>query len=194
MRWEIACSDFMVGALSKEGPRISAMAIWHRPEASQIQQYPEFELFEEEVLFGYSASVDFRCGGPNDAKRCLLESWRHRGVQVESDWDFRGSLFLNDSHLSFSFYLPEEQMAALQGTLLMALATPKQMNMMVRLDAGLIIGDLSISVQPNLKAQWMNGEIEIGLVGCPNVSLVFGELVKARPAWSDILAIHTREI
>jgi hypothetical protein len=194
MRWEIACSDFGIDALFEEGPRISALAIWHLPESYQTQQYPEFELFEEEELFGFGASLDFRCGGPGDAKLSLTRSWAHEDIKSESDWDFGGILFLSKKHLSFTFFLPELQMAALQSTLLAAIASAKPMNLIVRFNGHLIIGDRGIAVQPDLKEKWLRGDCEMGLVGHPKVSLVFGDLVRPRPTWSDLIARHSQEI
>ena len=123
MRWEMACTDFGLDALSEEGPRISAMTIWHLPEAYQTQQYPEFELFEEQEFLGFSASLDFRSGGPDAAKLSLTRSWAYEGIKSESDRDFSGSVFLSEKHFSFSFFFPEPQMAALQSSLLAAVAS-----------------------------------------------------------------------
>ncbi|NBZ87115.1 hypothetical protein [Stagnihabitans tardus] len=194
MRWEVACSDFGIDALCEEGPRISSKALWHLPEAYQVQQNPEFELFEEEELLGFTASLDFRCGGPEEPKRILTESWTYCGIKSSGDWDFSGTLFLNSGHLSFCFFLPERQMASLHANLLAAVASPKAMNFVMRFNGPLIIGDRSIAVQPELKEKWWNGDCEIGLVGHPKVSLVFGDLVPPHPTWSDLIARHSREI
>lgn len=193
MRWEIACSSFSVDALCAEGPRILAKASWHLPESLQIQQYPEFELSEIEGLFGCTASIDFRCGGPDDIKRELAEGWRYLGVDVSEGWQPSGTLFLHDQHLSFRFFLPENQMISMQSSLLSSLTSSRNTNMVVNFRGYLILGSHGISVQPELKSKWLRGECELCLVGRPQVNLVFGDLVRSAPSWSDLIALYARQ-
>ena len=181
MYWEVIASDFGIDPLCQEGPKISANALWHVPVAYQLQPTPDFELFEEEELFGYSASVEFRCGGHAEALSALKDGWWGHDVKTTEDWEFSGKLFLNSGHLQFCFYFPEKQMTEFQGAILASFASTRPMNLVIRFSGHLIIGDLGIAIQPELKQKWLNGDLEIGLVGKPKVSLMFGGLVQVPP-------------
>ena len=83
MRWEVACTDFGLDALCEQGPSISAIATWHMPEAYQTQQYPEFELFEEEDLLGFKVFLESVLARVSGNVVMVLDNSRvHRNADV----------------------------------------------------------------------------------------------------------------
>lgn len=191
--WEFSGQSFAWASVPELG--LSVDFDWHLPESYMLAANPVFEVEEMRSLISKTLSFNWRQGDADAATSSVSEIAFSRGEtfpEVGSDWDhkdFRCSAFVLDDRIEISIFLEERtELDILVNNFKSYGAMHGEKFFRGYWQTQFLFGPLSISVQPDIKRRFLNGELGLLATGLPGLSFISGMDLPSPPDLMDVLA------